>query len=103
MGLVKDEQWFKAAIVCDSVLGYIVNVTGGVNSDDVRLFSDDSNSAAITAYLNRQDVRLAYGVGVVDRSRCCSDPRRYQCSAEALVYGVQSNGIRALHLLGAHH
>eukprot|EP01094_Clydonella_sp_ATCC50884_P024833 TRINITY_DN6342_c0_g1_i1.p1 TRINITY_DN6342_c0_g1~~TRINITY_DN6342_c0_g1_i1.p1 ORF type:complete len:428 (-),score=124.05 TRINITY_DN6342_c0_g1_i1:89-1372(-) len=63
-GLVQNEDWYKAALVCDGVLAYIVNVTGGVNSDDVRLFSDDSNSAAITAYLNRPEVRQAIGVDV---------------------------------------
>jgi len=54
-------EYHRAGVVCDSIVPFISNITGGVNADDIRLYSDDGNTAAIDGYLNIPAVRKAIG------------------------------------------
>jgi hypothetical protein len=59
--LVQAQSWDKAATVCDDVLNYIVNASGGINEDDVRTLASDLDPN-IEKFLNLAQTKTVIGV-----------------------------------------
>lgn len=59
--LVLDKEWDKAATVCDDLLDWIVNASGGIDRDDLRTFASDLDSN-IALFLNLQATKAKIGV-----------------------------------------
>jgi carboxypeptidase C (cathepsin A) len=61
---VNSQQWHQAQVLCDNLLAFIVNCSGGVEEDDVRLWSayDGQPDVDLTRYLNLPAVQQVLGV-----------------------------------------
>eukprot|EP00762_Andalucia_godoyi_P000785 ANDGO_03848.mRNA.1 Serine carboxypeptidase-like 49 len=60
--LVRNEQWVEAYTVCDNVLNYAVNVSGGIDEDNLSQFTDSSLFNAVTQFLNDPAIQKSFGV-----------------------------------------
>lgn len=62
--LVGAEQWAAAQVVCDNVVGYAVNASGGIDEDNLTIFGyqEDEIFAPIEEFMNLPSTKRLFGV-----------------------------------------
>jgi len=88
--LTETQQWQQAQIVCDNLLNFIVNASGGVDEDDTRDFSaDEPNQNLPQDYLNQPALQTALHLPSSIVWEQCNDDVAVGLSIDEMIPSVQ--------------